>query len=176
VKPAQESKRSGRAGVVSWLTEAVERAAKAEAPEGAWDPGTGGHAPGYSCPEEAIAGWEETRNALPEMFASRVVNDGTGMIKLDVPCIVEPHGRLQAAVEVNWPMILSNAVARLYLVADANRQPLLAQVLLIPDIVPPHVCLDIRVEDSGYVRAVVECGDGSLLEVNRWIWVMPEQR
>jgi predicted secreted protein len=79
------------------------------------------------------------------------------------------------AVEVNWPMILANAVARLYLIADANREPLLAQVLLIPDIVPPHVCLDVRVEDAGYVRAVVECGDGSLLEVKRWVWVMPAE-
>src|SRR5262245_65773525 len=87
----------------------------------------------------AAAGVEDI---LPDLFRDRVVNDGIGMIKLDTDCIVEPGGRLRVAVEVNWPMILANAVARLYIVADANREPLLAQVLLIPDIVPPHVCID----------------------------------
>jgi predicted secreted protein len=109
------------------------------------------------------------------MFPGRTVNDGTGMIKLAAGSLAEADGRLVLTVEVNWPMILANAVARLYVVADANREPLLAQVLLIPDIVPPHVCLDVRVEDSGYLRAVVECGDGSLLEVKRWVWVVPPE-
>jgi len=112
---------------------------------------------------------------LARLFGKKVINDGTGMIKLDATCIVERGVRLALAVEVNWPMILANAVARLYLVADANREPLLAQVLLIPDIVPPHVHINACLDASGYVRAVVECGDGSLLQVTRWIWVMPSE-
>lgn len=111
-------------------------------------------------------------SVLPNLFGGRVINDGTGMIKIETERIVEPGGRLSVAVEVNWPMILANAVARLYVVADANRQPLLARVLLIPDIVPPHVCMAGQAEESGYVRAVVECGDGALLQVKRWVWVM----
>ncbi len=111
-------------------------------------------------------------NSLPDLFRGRIVNDGIGMIKLETDCIVEPGGRLRVAVEVNWSMILANAVARLYIVADANREPLLAQVLLIPDIVPPHVCIDGHAEESGYVRAIVECGDGALLQVKRWVWVV----
>ncbi len=112
---------------------------------------------------------------LPRLFGRKVINDGTGMIKLDATCIVERGVRLALAVEVNWPMILANAVARLYLVADGNREPLLAQVLLIPDIVPPHVHINACLDASGYVRAVVECGDGSLLQVKRWVWVVTSE-
>jgi len=110
------------------------------------------------------------------MFGSRFVNDGTGMIKLDSACIVERDVHLAVSVEVNWPMVLAKAVARLYLVADANCEPVLARVLLIPDIVPPHVAVNVRLEDSGYLRAIVECGDGSLLQVKRWVWVVPSER
>lgn len=112
----------------------------------------------------------------PRMFGSRFVNDGTGMIKLDSACIVERDVHLAVSVEVNWPMVLAKAVARLYLVADANCEPVLARVLLIPDIVPPHVAVNVRLEDSGYLRAIVECGDGSLLQVKRWVWVVPSER
>src|SRR5262245_34917708 len=83
---------------------------------------------------------EHADGVLPRMFGGRTVNDGTGMIKIAAESVTEADGRLTVAVEVNWPMILANAVARLYLVADGNREPLLAQVLLVPDIVPPHVC------------------------------------
>jgi predicted secreted protein len=116
---------------------------------------------------------EPARDVTSRMFPGRTINDGTGMIKLEAASMTEADGRLAAAVEVNWPMILANAVARLYLVADGNRPPLLARVLLLPDIVPPHVSLDLRIDGSGYLRAIVECGDGALLEVKRWIWVMP---
>jgi predicted secreted protein len=72
-------------------------------------------------------------------------------------------------------MVLAKAVARLYLIADGNENPLLARVSLIPDLVPPHVSLTTHLEQSSLVRALVECGDGELLEVSRWVWVMPAE-
>ena len=72
-------------------------------------------------------------------------------------------------------MVLAKAVARLYLIADGNRDPLLARVSLIPDLVPPHVSLDVHLDQSSHVRALVECGDGALLEVSRWVWVIPSE-
>ena len=110
---------------------------------------------------------------IGQLFGARVVNDGTGMIQLDVPHIVTRETDLPISVQVNWGLILANAVARLYVIADGNRDPLLASISLIPDMVPPHVCINVRLEDSTDVHAVVECGDGTLLEVRRWVWVMP---
>jgi predicted secreted protein len=113
--------------------------------------------------------------SIPTHLLLEDINDGAGLIKLDVPCFVEPSGELTISVQVSWPMVLAKAVARLYLIADGNRRPLLARVSLIPDLVPPHVCLTTRLEQTSHVRALVECGDGELFEVRRWVWVMPAE-
>ena len=106
---------------------------------------------------------------------SSAIDDGIGMIKLDVPHFVTGEGHVSISVEVNWSLVLAKAVARLYLVADGNRHPLLASIPLIPGVVPPLVCVTARLEDSADVRAIVECGDGTLLQVRRWVWVMPPE-
>src|SRR5262245_11242013 len=111
--------------------------------------------------------------SVPAHLLVTDINDGAGLIRLDVPCFVAPTGELAVSVQVSWPMVLAKAVARLYLIADGNRKPLLARVSLIPDLVPPHVSLTTHLEQSSLVRALVECGDGELLEVSRWVWVMP---
>jgi len=107
-------------------------------------------------------------------FGARVIDDGAGMIQLNVPHVARRGDDVPLSVEVNWWLVLTKAVARLYLIADGNRDPLLTSVSLIPDLVPPHVCLSVRLDGSTDVRAVVECGDGSLLQVRRWVRVTPQ--
>ena len=128
-------------------------------------PARGEDTPGAHAPDP--------RDAVDHLFRARTINDGTGMIRLDVPHIVTREAQVPVSVQVNWSLVLANAVARLYLVADGNRERLLACLPLIPDVVPPHLLINVRLEDTGDVRAVVECGDGALLEVKRWVWVMP---
>jgi predicted secreted protein len=114
----------------------------------------------------------DTVVAAGHRFTGRAIDDGAGLIKLDVPHFVTRDGCVPVSVEVNWPLVLAKAVACLYLVADGNREPLLACIPLIPGVVPPHVCVTVRLDDSSDVRAIVECGDGTLLQVRRWVWVM----
>jgi predicted secreted protein len=111
--------------------------------------------------------------ALARLFRGQAINDGGGMIKLDLPHIVEWGVRTLVSIEVNWPMVLANAVARLYLIADLNTVPLLAKITLLPDIVPPHLAIEVRLEAATHVRAVVQCGNGTVLHVKRWVWVIP---
>lgn len=111
--------------------------------------------------------------ALGRLFRGQAINDGGGMIKLEVPHIVEWGVRTLVSVEVNWPMVLANAVARLYVIADLNAVPLLAKITLLPDIIPPHVTIEARLEAATHVRAVVQCGNGTLLQVKQWVWVIP---
>lgn len=111
--------------------------------------------------------------ALARLFCGQAINDGGGMIRLELPHIVERGVRTLASIQVNWPMVLANAVARLYVIADLNAAPLLAKITLLPDIVPPHLALEVRLEAATHVRAVVQCGNGTLLQVKRWVWVMP---
>jgi len=113
------------------------------------------------------------RDVTRHLFGTRAINDGAGMINLDVPHIVSREAPVPVSVQVNWPLVLAKAVARLYLIADGNRDPLLASMPLVPDLVPRHVCVNVRLDDTTDVRAIVECGDGTLLQVKRWVWVMP---
>jgi len=107
------------------------------------------------------------------LFGGRVIDDGVGMIRLDVPHAARWGDDVPLSVEVNWWLVLTKAVARLYLIADGNRNPLLTSVSLIPDLVPPHVRINVRLDASTDVRAVVECGDGTLLQVRRGVRVTP---
>lgn len=116
---------------------------------------------------------DELPVTLAGLFRGKAIYDGAGMIKLELPHIVEAGAPTLVSVAVNWPMVLANAVARLYLIADLNAVPLLAQITLPPDIVPPHLSFEIRLEAATHVRALVQCGDGTALQVQRWVWVIP---
>src|SRR5260370_30158387 len=70
-------------------------------------------------------------------------------------------------------MVLADAFAHLYLIADRNAVPLLAKFTLLPDIVPPHLSLEVRLDVATHVRVLVQCGNGTALQVKRWVWVMP---
>jgi sulfur-oxidizing protein SoxY len=118
-------------------------------------------------------GDDELPGTLAGLLRGKAVYDGAGMIKLELPHIVEAGAPTLVSVAVNWPMVLANAVARLYLIADFNAVPLLAQITLPPDIVPPHLSLEVRLEAATHVRALVQCGDGTALQVKRWVWVIP---
>ena len=93
-------------------------------------------------------GSEERVDVVGRLFGTRVINDGTGMIHLELPHLVRQGASVPLSVQVNWSLVLTKAVARLYLIADGNRNALLTAVSLIPDLVPPHVCLDVRLDRS----------------------------
>jgi predicted secreted protein len=116
---------------------------------------------------------DEVSVTLAGLFRGHAVHDGAGMIKLDLPHIVERGAPTLVSIAVNWPMVLANAVARLYLIADLNAVPLVAKITLLPDIVPPHLAFEVRLEAATHLRALVQCGDGTVLQVKRWVWVVP---
>jgi len=118
-------------------------------------------------------GSDDGVDVVGRLFGTRVINDGTGMIQLELPHLARHGASVPLSVQVNWSLVLTKAVARLYVIADGNRNALLTAVSLIPDLVPPHVCLNVRLDQSTDVRAVVECGDGTLLQVRRWVRVLP---
>jgi predicted secreted protein len=124
------------------------------------------------------AGWRVERvtphsSALCGFFAGRVINDGAGLITLETPAAVLLGRPLSLSVRVNWSLVVAKAIAHLYIIADGHRDPLLARVALLPDVVPPYVDVIAHLERSTDISAVVECGDGTLLQVRRWVRVMP---
>jgi predicted secreted protein len=121
----------------------------------------------------AAAGGAAAADCLDPIAGGRVINDGTGIISLELPDFVRRGTPATVSVRVNWSVVVAKAIARLYVIADHHRDPLLARVSLMPDVVPPHVSVTARLDRSTNVSAVVECGDGTLLQVRRWIQVIP---
>jgi sulfur-oxidizing protein SoxY len=99
------------------------------------------------------------------------MKDGSGMIKLDVPLIAENGAVVPVAVEVNAPMTPQGYVKSIYIVADKNRIPVVTRANLTPASGQAYMGANIRLGETGDVRAIVEQSDGTLLAVKREVKV-----
>ena len=100
------------------------------------------------------------------------MKDGSGMIKLDVPLIAENGAVVPVSVEVNAPMTPQSYVKHIYVVADKNRIPdRHAGPCSRPESGQAYMGANIRLGETGDVRAIVEQSDGTLLQVKREVKV-----
>ncbi|HEX9819084.1 MAG TPA: thiosulfate oxidation carrier protein SoxY [Methylomirabilota bacterium] len=120
---------------------------------------------------QALGQNEPVEAALKRVFAGRAMKDGSGMIKLDIPLIAENGAVVPVAVEVNAPMTPQSYVKHIYVVADKNRIPIVARIAMTPDSGQAYMGANIRLGETGDVRAVVEQSDGTLWQVKREVKV-----
>ena len=92
---------------------------------------------------------ESLDEAMKRVFGSRSIKDGGSLIKLDIPLIAE-NG---------------------YVVADKNRIPVVTRVTLTPAAGQAFMGANIRLGETGDVRAIVEQSDGTLWQVKREVKV-----
>jgi sulfur-oxidizing protein SoxY len=116
-------------------------------------------------PEETV---DET---LQRLFGNRTINDGSNVIKLNIPLIAENGALVPVAVEVQSPMTPANYVKHIYIIADKNRRPMNARFSLTPELGVASVGTNLRLGETTEVRAVVEMGDGALLMAKREVKV-----
>jgi sulfur-oxidizing protein SoxY len=109
--------------------------------------------------------------ALKRLFGTRPVKDGAGIIKLDMPLIAENGAVVPVAVEVASPMTPSSYVKHIYILADKNRIPIVTRATLTPEAGQAYIGENIRLGETGEVRAIAEQSDGTLLQVKREIKV-----
>ena len=120
---------------------------------------------------QALGGQEQVNDALKRVFGTKPVKDGAGVIKLDVPLIAENGAVVPVGVDVTSPMTPANYVKHIYIVADKNRIPIVARVALAPEAGQASFAANIRLGETGDVRAIVEQSDGTLLQVKREVKV-----
>jgi sulfur-oxidizing protein SoxY len=120
---------------------------------------------------QALGQNEPVEAALKRVFGGRPMKDGSGMIKLDVPLIAENGAVVPVAVEVNAPMTPQSYVKHIYVVADKNRIPIVARIAMTPDSGQAYMGANIRLGETGDVRAIVEQSDGTLFQVKREVKV-----
>jgi sulfur-oxidizing protein SoxY len=120
---------------------------------------------------QALGQNEPIEAALKRVFGGRPLKDGSSLVKLDVPLIAENGAVVPVAVEVNAPMTPQSYVKHIYVIADKNRIPIVTRVALTPDSGQAYMGANIRLGETGDVRAVVEQSDGTLLQIKREVKV-----
>lgn len=120
---------------------------------------------------QALGQNESVDDALKRLFGGKPMKDGTASVKLDVPLIAENGAVVPVSVTVDSPMTPTNYVKHIYVVADKNRIPVVTRVTLAPEAGRAFMGANIRLGESGDVRAIVEQSDGTLLVVKREVKV-----
>ncbi|HYE94351.1 MAG TPA: thiosulfate oxidation carrier protein SoxY [Terriglobales bacterium] len=114
---------------------------------------------------------ESVQDALKRLFGARPIKDGSAVIKLDIPLIAENGAVVPVSVEAQSPMTAQNHVKHIYVIADKNRIPVVTHVTLAPEAGHAFMGANIRLGETGDVRAIVEQSDGTLLAVKREVKV-----
>ena len=114
---------------------------------------------------------ESVQDALKRLFGARPMKDGAALVKLDIPLIAENGAVVPVSVEVQSPMTPQSYVKDIYVIADKNRIPVVTHVALSPEAGQAFMGANIRLGETGDVRAIVEQSDGTLLQVKREVKV-----
>jgi sulfur-oxidizing protein SoxY len=114
---------------------------------------------------------ESVEEAMKRLFGGKTIKDGSAAIKLEVPLIAENGAVVPVSVTVDSPMTPASWVKHIYVVADKNRIPVVTRVTLAPEAGRAFMGANIRLGESGDVRAIVEQSDGTLLQVKREVKV-----
>jgi sulfur-oxidizing protein SoxY len=122
-------------------------------------------------PAPALGQNESVQDAMKRLFGGKPIKDGSAVIKLDIPLIAENGSVVPVSVNVDSPMTPASYVKHIYVVADKNRIPVVTRVTLAPEAGKASVGANIRLGETGEVRAIVEQSDGTLLQVAREVKV-----
>ena len=120
---------------------------------------------------QALGQNESVQDAMKRLFGGKPIKDGSASVKLDLPLIAENGAVVPVSVSVDSPMTPASYVKHIYVVADKNRIPIVARVTLAPEAGRASMGANIRLGESGDVRAIVEQSDGTLLQVKREVKV-----
>jgi sulfur-oxidizing protein SoxY len=116
-------------------------------------------------PEEPIAA------TLTRLFGTRPIKDGAALIAIEMPLIAEDGAAVPITVEVKSPMTPEDHVKAIYILAEKNPRPLNVKITLTPAAGQAYVATNLRLADSGPVRAVAEMSGGALWVATREVRV-----
>jgi sulfur-oxidizing protein SoxY len=114
---------------------------------------------------------ETAEEGLKRLFGSRAMKDGAAAVKLELPLIAENGAVVPVSVETTLPMTPTGYVKHIYVVADKNRIPIVARGTFVAETGVAAMGANIRLGETGLVRAIVEQSDGTLWQVKREVKV-----
>jgi sulfur-oxidizing protein SoxY len=114
---------------------------------------------------------ESVQETMKRLFGDRLIKDGEALVKVDFPPIAENGSVVPISVTVDSPMTPASYVKNIYIVADKNRIPFVTRVTLAPEAGRAFMSANIRLGETGDLRAIAEQSDGTLLMVKREVKV-----
>ncbi|MEQ1653953.1 MAG: quinoprotein dehydrogenase-associated SoxYZ-like carrier [Hyphomicrobium sp.] len=104
-----------------------------------------------------------------DVFGSREILDGAGMLTLDAPIRAEDAAVVPLAVKM--PAAFANTVTKLTLVVDKNPSPVVGTFVYGPAAGKGERTLSTRIRMDQYsdVRAIAETADGKLYMISRFV-------
>ncbi|HKE43217.1 MAG TPA: quinoprotein dehydrogenase-associated SoxYZ-like carrier [Steroidobacteraceae bacterium] len=115
--------------------------------------------------EDAAARAERWKALQEAIFGDRKVQDGSGVIELDVP----PRALDAALVPVSLQLAGKKPIKGVYLVIDNNPSPLSAHFVFGPRADPRVLQVRVRVDEYTLMHAVAEGQDGKLYLAEKFV-------
>jgi sulfur-oxidizing protein SoxY len=106
---------------------------------------------------------------VQDIFDSRAMEDGVGLIAIDMPYRAEDAAIVPVTLRTSLPAGDSRRVVAITLVIDQNPSPLAARFELGPDASVSQISTRVRVNNYTDVHAVAELSDGKLYVVKTYV-------
>lgn len=110
--------------------------------------------------------WKELK---PDLFGEKVIEDGAGMIQMEIPERPQNAGMVPVSLKMLRPQSDDWYVKTITLIADRNPAPVAAVFHLTPKSGIASLLTRIRIDNYSYVRAVAETSDGKLFMVAHFV-------
>ena len=130
-----------------------------------------GRLPASAAAAQPVGVQEPVGEALKRLFGGRPLQDGAGVVRLDLPAIAENGALVPVSVEIDGPMTAGHYFKHIYVIADRNPIPVVTRATFTPEAGRAVVGATIRLAETGDVRAIAERSDGTLLQVKREVKV-----
>jgi sulfur-oxidizing protein SoxY len=127
--------------------------------------GSAGAAIGQPQPEEKIGA------TIKRLFGDRKIQDGSSLLKLEIPLIAENGSVVPTRVTALQASTGQRHIKNIYFLVDNNRRPMSASFAFPAGVPKPFVGTNLRLGATGPVRAVAEMSDGSLYQVSQEVKV-----
>ena len=106
---------------------------------------------------------------VQDIFNNRAINDGTGVIAIEMPYRAEDAAIVPVTLRTKLPAGDSRRVVAITLVIDQNPAPMAARFELGPDSSVSEISTRVRVNNYTDVHAVAELSDGKLYMTKTYV-------
>jgi len=122
-----------------------------------------------SAPAAAPEPYDPWPGLVQDIFSNRAINDGAGMIAIEMPYRAEDAAIVPVTLRATLPPGDTRRVLAITLVIDQNPAPLAARFELGPDSSVSEISTRVRVNNYTDVHAVAELSDGKLYMTKTYV-------